>query len=145
MSVFIDTSAFVSLISSEDAQHGAARETWRQILASEEELYTTNYVVVETTALLHSRFGVPPVRRFLEDVLQVVDVAWVDQAAHGVGVRAVLAGGRQGPSLVDCVSFEMIARLQVERVFAYDRHFTAMGYDVCGPEESTRSAGEEAT
>jgi predicted nucleic acid-binding protein len=57
-----------------------------------------------------------------------MEVVWVDQQIHEVATAAALAGsGRGTPSLVDCVSFEVIRLCSVDTVFAFDKHFRARG------------------
>jgi predicted nucleic acid-binding protein len=130
VTVFVDTSAFLAILDADDARHGSAADAWTRIVESEDSILTSNYVVLECIALLHSRFGTTAARRFVEDMTPAVEIAWVDRAVHDAAVAAALAGpGKGGPSLVDCVSFELIRRLGVEKVLAYDRHFRSRGYD----------------
>lgn len=55
---------------------------------------------------------------------------WVDGATHEAGVHAVLTAGRRGLGLVDCVSFVLMRRLGLKRVFAFDPHFKEQGFEV---------------
>jgi predicted nucleic acid-binding protein len=57
MTVFIDTSAFFAVLDRDDANHLKAREQWRGILAHDQVMVTTNYVLVETFALLGTGLG----------------------------------------------------------------------------------------
>ena len=132
MSVFGDTSGFLALLVEADPHHVAAREAWRGLIENDQEVITTNYVVVETIALLHRRFGITGARRFAEDVLPALATTYVDERTHTAGVKALLASSREGPSLVDRVSFDVIDRLGIERVLAFDRRFTDRGYTLCG-------------
>lgn len=133
MSTYVDTSAFMSIANSNDDRHQSAVKTWSRFLDEGEILVTSNYVVVETVALLHSRHGTPAVRRFTEDLLSVVLIEWVDAQIHTGALSAVLASsGKQSPSLVDCVSFEIINRSRIDTVFAYDRRFQDRGFNVVG-------------
>ena len=134
MSVFVDTSAIIAVFDTRDEMHENASRTWASLLQSHEELVTSNYVIVETISLLHSRFGVTAVARFVRDGATAIKTAWADESIHNAAVSAVLVAGRSGPSLVDCVSFEFIRRMGINRVFAYDRHFTEMGYEFANEE-----------
>lgn len=131
MTVFGDTSALLAILHDQDLNHAAAAAAWRSILESGDQLLTTNYVIVETVSLLHRRFGVRVARRFVEDVLPLFEVVWIEPEVHAAALRAALAGSRDGPSFVDCVSFEVIGRRGADRVLAYDRHFEQQGYDLC--------------
>jgi predicted nucleic acid-binding protein len=48
--------------------------------------------------------------------------------------EAFLAAGSEGPSLVDCTSFEVMRRRAIATAFAFDRHFEAAGFAVLGSE-----------
>ncbi len=133
MSLFLDTSAILAIFDADDPRHPAAASAWTSVLASDEEIVTSNYVIVETITLMQSRFGVPTVRLFAEEMVPSLAVSWVNQTVHEAAVAAVLAGsGKDSPSLVDCVSFEVIRRQNVDRVFSYDKHFRVRGYDMLG-------------
>lgn len=128
--VFVDTSAFLSVLSSTDREHLKARDIWLRILSSDDELVTSNYVLVETTAILQNRLGLDAVRVFEQEVVPAMRVEWIDQATHGTAISAVLASGRRKLSLVDCTSFEILRRLGIEQVFAFDPHFAEQGFTV---------------
>lgn len=132
MSIFIDTSAFYAVLDADDQNHKRAKEVWEELLASGETLVTSNYIIVETHALLRSRLGIQAVRGFYEDIFPVPAIAWVDEVAHAAGVGAALAVGRHGPSLVDCVSFEIMRHFGIEDSFTFDQHFSAQGF-TCRP------------
>ena len=126
--VFVDTSALLSVLSSTDREHLKARDIWLRILSSDDELVTSNYVLVETTAILQNRLGLDAVRVFEQEVVPALRVEWIDKATHGTAVSAVLASGRRKLSLVDCTSFEILRRLGIEQVFAFDPHFAEQGF-----------------
>ena len=128
MAVFVDTSALLSLADPGELRHEAATTVWRELLGSAEVLITTNYVLLETAALLQRRIGIPPVRALQADVVPVFRVEWIDFALHQAGMVAVLAAGRRQLSLVDCVSFEVMSRLGLSRAFAFDSDFEVQGF-----------------
>ena len=132
MSVYIDTSAFLTILDADDTNHAVARRVWAELVERSEAMITSNYVVVETAALLHSRVGVDAVRWLQDDILAVVEVEWVDKPMHASAMSAVISGARRGPSLVDCVGFEIIRLRSLAGVFAYDRHFENRGFSLIG-------------
>jgi uncharacterized protein len=129
MTVFVDTSALLAVLHGSDNNHAPAARTWKALLEDDEELVCTNYVLLETQALLQSRFGLGAVRDLLEDVVPLVRVAWVDDEVHGAGVSALLTANRRLLSLVDCVSFVTMRRLSITRAFAFDKHFAEQGFE----------------
>jgi len=131
--VYVDASAFIAIISASDKNHEAAVTAWRDLGRKKEHLVMSNYVMIETIALLHARLGTPAVQRFLTDTTPVIEVVWADVSSHVAAVTAMLAHpGKGGPSLVDCMSFEVIRERRIADVFTYDRHFDGHGLTIIG-------------
>ena len=130
MNVFVDTSAFYAVLDADDEHHAAAKAAWAELLDSGCRLAATNYILVETGALLQSRLGMEAVRTFTSDVLPVVSILWVDEGAHRSAHHALLVSGRRRLSLVDCVSFEVMQRPRLDDAFCFDPHFAEQGYRV---------------
>lgn len=128
MSVFVDTSALYALLDADDDQHHKAAACFRRLLESRTQLVTTSYVVVEATSIAHKRLGRTAARTLLQDVVPVLDVAFVDGALHEHSVARYLEKGRGDVSIVDCASFETMDELGVETALAFDRHFGRAGY-----------------
>ena len=132
MSVFIDTSGFIAILDKDNARHAEAAKTWMDILTSEEDLVTTNYVLVETCALVQNRLGMTAIKMFQEDVVPVLRIEWIDKDVHHAAMGIMLAAGRKKLSLVDCVSFETMRLLGVTTAFTLDKHFKEQGF-ICRP------------
>ena len=130
MNIFIDTAAFLAVLNAKDQFHPAARQVWDEILASDAALFSSNYVVLETTALLQHRFGIEAVRLFESDILPIVEIEWVDETIHKQGMSALLAANRRSLSLVDCTSFEVMRRVGMDTAFTFDPHFPELGFKV---------------
>ncbi len=132
MSVFIDTSGFIAVLDKDNASHAEAVKTWMDILTSEEDLVTTNYVLVETCALVQNRLGMTAIKVFQEDVVPVLRIEWINKDVHHAAMGIMLAAGRKKLSLVDCVSFETMRLLGVTTAFTLDKHFKEQGF-ICRP------------
>ena len=130
MNIFIDTAAFLAVLNANDQFHPAARQVWDEILASDAALFSSNYVVLKTTALLQHRFGIEAVRLFESDILPIVEIEWVDETIHKQGMSALLAANRRSLSLVDCTSFEVMRRVGMDTAFTFDPHFPELGFKV---------------
>lgn len=130
MKEFIDTSAFFALLDADDAHRRRARAHLEDVLAAGVDLLTHEYVVVETTALVQRRLGLQALRRLVDDLLPIVEVAWVDESLHGEAREALLAAGRQNVSLVDWTSFLVMRRHGVRRAFTFDPDFGAAGFEL---------------
>lgn len=132
MTSFVDTSALLAVLDADDEYHLKAKAQWEDLIVHEAVLVTTNYVLVETFALVQHRLGIGAVRALQEDVVPLLAVEWVDESAHQAGVTGVLSAGRKKYSIVDCVSFDIMRRLGIKSAFAFDRHFPEQGF-LCVP------------
>jgi len=130
MNIFIDTSAFLAVLNANDRFHQPARNAWSDIITSGSAIFTSNYIILETTALLQHRFGIEALRLFESELLPVVEIAWVDEAIHKQGMSTLLAANRGDLSLVDCTSFEMMRHRELDRAFTFDPHFSEQGFEV---------------
>jgi len=126
--IFIDTSAFYAILDQDDANHRKAATTWADIIGRNCELATSNYILLETVALLQSRIGIEAVRVFQSDVVPILRVEFVTPELHAIGMAALLAASKRRLSLVDCISFEIVRSIGLEAVFAFDSHFRAYGF-----------------
>jgi predicted nucleic acid-binding protein len=129
VTAFVDTSALYAAIDSDDGAHAAVAPALVELL-DRDWLVTSSYVVVEATALVQSRLGMPATRDLLEELVPALDVVWVDEDVHGAAVAAHLAAGRRDVSLVDHVSFEVMRRRGIRAALTVDRHFAEAGFDV---------------
>ena len=127
MTTFVDTSALFALLDRGDANHPGAAKAFPRLLR-DERLLTHNYVLLESTALVHRRLGPAALRALLEDLVPALEVAWVDEELHRAGTSAMLAAVRRRISFVDWVSFEVMRRQRVEQAFAFDEDFAAQGF-----------------
>lgn len=130
MTTFVDTSAFYALLTEEDEHHDRAARWLDRIAADDgEELLTHDYVVVESVSLVHRRLGAALTRMFLEDLLPVCTVRFVDEPLHTRATSAFLAGLGRRPSFVDRVSFELMREERIRRAFAFDPDFAREGFE----------------
>jgi predicted nucleic acid-binding protein len=129
MTVFVDTSALYAVLDRDDANHHAARETWRRLLLDPSAvLLTHNYVLVETAALLQNRRGIDVVRTLHEKVVPMIRIDWLDEQRHRVAIEMLLTAAREKLSLVDCASFLVMRDHAVTRAFCFDRQFAEQGF-----------------
>jgi predicted nucleic acid-binding protein len=130
MNIFIDTSAFLAILNANDRFHPPAFQAWKEMLDSGATMTTSNYVLVETIAILQNRFGIEAVRLFEGDVIPVIEIWWLDQSVHEQAVSDLFAANRRDLSLVDCTSFDLMRRNGFKQVFTFDHHFNQQGFEV---------------
>ena len=130
MRILIDTSAFYALLDRDDANHPRAKRAWTELLKAVHALVTSNYILVETFALLQNRLGIEAIRAFHDDVLPLINSEFVTSGTHRSGVAALLSASRRDLSLVDCVSFEVMRTSGINTVFAFAKHFKEQGFAI---------------
>ena len=130
MSVLIDTSGLLALLNANDERHNSVRTEWAELVAGDEPLVSTSYILIETFALAQNRLGLDAVRTLQEDIYPVLTVEWIGPDLHQAGVHALLTAGRRQLSLVHCVSFETMRRRHITSAFCLDAHFREHGFEV---------------
>ena len=128
MTVFVDTSAIYASLVVADDEHLEASAALAALRARRESLVTTNYVLLEVSALLEARVGHSATREFHLDYAPLLRTHWVGQSVHERAVAIYAVGGRGNPSLVDVTSFEVMRQLAIDTAFAFDRHFERQGF-----------------
>jgi predicted nucleic acid-binding protein len=128
MIIFIDTAAFYALLDRDDSNHRKAKRIWSHVLEVENVLITSNYVLVESIALMQNRLGMEAVRGFQANILPLINIEWVDADVHNSGLNALLTSSKRRLSLVDCISFEIMRSSGIKDVFTFDSHFIEQGF-----------------
>lgn len=129
MTVFVDTSAVVALLSAADAHHASAVAVWKDLLAARTRLITTELVLAEAVVVVRVRGGfalsVQAGERLLADPFEVV---WSNRPLMDEAWRLYRRYRDHVLSLCDCVSFAVMRQRRIERAFAFDDDFEAVGF-----------------
>jgi predicted nucleic acid-binding protein len=120
---YIDTSALLAILDADDKNHIKAKQQWTDLVLAEATLVCSDYVLVESLALIQHRIGLMAVKVFHEDIFPILTVEWVDESIYQAGITSVLISARRDLSLVDCISFEIMSRLGIQSAFSFDKHF----------------------
>lgn len=128
MTVFVDTSALVAILDATDAEHERARATFSRLVDDRIDLMTHDYVVVETTAVVQRRLGLPAVRALVDRLLPAIDVRFIGPDGHVAAREALLAADRRSVSLVDWASFLVMRDAGLDTAFTFDGDFAAQGF-----------------
>jgi predicted nucleic acid-binding protein len=122
--VFADTSGFYAVLDGTDPFHPDARVAFERAEREKWTLRTTNYVVHETWALTQHRLGWNALDDFLDVMLPLCQVEFVDPVLHALGVARCRQARLRQLSLTDCVSLEFMKREGLTEAIARDVHFT---------------------
>jgi uncharacterized protein len=129
----IDSSAYFALTAPQDRNHLAARAIADQLRHEGWRLFTTNFILAETHALLLSRLNravAPQVLTQIDRSATIVRVTTVDKAR----ARASLARCQDKTfSLTDATSFAVMDRLSILWAFTFDSDFAQYVCPCCRP------------
>ncbi len=128
--IFVDTSGILAILDQSAPQHQAARDIWLEWIDTGIPLVTSNYVVVETQALVQNRLGMEAAHLLQNEIVPLLHIHWVWPEHHERAVNLLLVANRRQLSLVDCVSFVVMRAIGLEIAFAFDRHFAEQGFTV---------------
>ena len=128
MSLFVDTSALVAFLDADQLRHAEVIDTWDRAIVDERTLFTSNYVLVESFALVQRRLGLEALRALADVLVPMLRPLWIDEALHAAVVASLFAAGRRKLSLVDCTSFELMRRHGLTEALALDDDFARQGF-----------------
>lgn len=148
--LFVDTSAYIALLSGDDQCHARAELVYRA-LSGRYTLVTTNHIVDEVCGWFARRgaAGHRVAVQFAESMLSSPGVVHCapGERIPGHTTSAVVYGTTEieraalavlkrydtaGFSFTDCVSFAVMEALGIGKAFTYDEHFEVMGFKRIG-------------
>ena len=133
MTLFVDTSALLAFIDADQPRHSDTVDAWRQAMDDKDTLVTSNYVLVETFALVQRRLGLDALRALAGDLLPLIQPLWVDEQVHAAATAALFTAGQRKLSLVDCTSFELMRRHGITAALCLDADFAQQGFRLIPP------------
>lgn len=128
MSIFVDTSALIAFLNADQPRHAEVIDAWDRAIADEKALFTSNYVLVESFALVQRRLGLEALHALSGVLVPMLRVLWVDEELHAAAVASLFTAGRRKLSLVDCTSFELMRRRGLAEALALDDDFARQGF-----------------
>jgi predicted nucleic acid-binding protein len=128
--VFVDSGAWIALVSRRDARHGETDRTIRTALARRVELLTTNLILAEVQRYVLFRAGPPAAAATLERIGQLagVRVEFETPEHHRDALTWLAKLGDQVLTYTDAVSFAVMTAARCTWVVGFDRHFAVAGF-----------------
>jgi predicted nucleic acid-binding protein len=130
MRLFIDTSAFYAIMDAGDDFHSRAKDYFSEIIEKDISLSSSNYVIVETIALVQNRLSISAARLFINDILPVINLHYIDEDIHDIAINNLLSLSDSKISMVDFTSFKLMRDLEIDSAFTFDRHFKKQGFEI---------------
>jgi uncharacterized protein len=127
----VDASAYFALLDQDDANHAQALAIRDRLIAESWRLFTTNFILAETHALLLNRLSQAIATRFLRNMdHSPTTLVWVTLADVERAKAIIYQYEDKDFSLTDATSFAMMERIRVPSAFTFDRHFAQYGFTV---------------
>ena len=130
--IFFDTSAALALTDSDDDYHQRSIRTLDEIMSTGETIFTHNYILSESMALIQRRIGLAQALNFHATTQKLLTVHWITDIEHDIAVELLNQRMRRRLSLVDCVSFVLMETYGSTTAFAYDSDFQTEGFQLVG-------------
>jgi uncharacterized protein len=126
--IFVDTGGFYAALNRRDAAHRDAARLFRRAQREHCFLFTTNFVLAESHALILACMGRDRAWNFLQANItgstNVIRAEEVDERR----ARAIIEQYQDKEfSYCDAVSFAVMERLDIQEVIAFDEHFRQYG------------------
>ncbi len=131
---FGDTSAFFALANTNDASHVYVRSLFQSLAARQVQLYSTNFILAETHALLLNRLNRDLARLFVREVERTTSIIRITPADEARAWEIIEQYRDKDFSLTDATSFAVMERMQIQYAFSLDRDFVQYGLLLLTPD-----------
>ena len=128
--IFIDTGAFLARYLRKDQHHRSAVAAWEELGLKRENCVTSNFVLDETFTLLGRRAGYGFAVQRAKNIYasQAFTICRPDKEDEIKALQYFSKYADQHVSFTDCISFVLMKREKIKRVFSFDRHFEFVGF-----------------
>jgi predicted nucleic acid-binding protein len=128
--IYIDTGAFLARYLLKDQHHRRAVAIWEKLGSNRENCVTSNFVLDETFTLLGRRaeYGFAVQRAKNIYASQALTICRPDREDEIRALQFFSKYADQQVSFTDCISFVLMKRRKINRVFSFDRHFELAGF-----------------
>lgn len=134
--ILIDSTAYFAFINDYDDNHVAAKRIFHRLARDPSaELYTTNFVVAETHALILNRLRRQDIgSQFLRDVSRsVTHKIHITEQIEREAERYVAQHPEHTYSLADATSFVVMRQRHITTAFSFDADFGDAGFTLLEP------------
>ena len=126
--VFVDSSAYLALLDTDDEHHREAIEPLQELAQARYRQFTTNVLLIESHALILSVLGRRRAAQFLKDMEESNTVVMRARASDEERAKQILFQYTDKDfSFADAISFAVMERLGIRLAFTFDRDFAQYG------------------
>jgi len=130
--IYIDSGAFLARYLGHDQYHETAVDFWREIKNSREPTCTSNFVLDEVLTLLGRRAGHQFAAQRAKNIYasKTLTIVRPDHEDELKALEYYVKYADQRISFIDAISFTLMRKEKIKRVFTFDRHFQLAGFRV---------------
>ena len=130
--IFIDTGAFIARHLKRDQHYDKAIRYWKKLQAHHERFFTSNFVLDETFTILGRRAGYKFAAQrarniFSSDTIMILRPVREDELK---AIELFEKYSNLEVSYTDCISFVLMSKNRIKRVFSFDKHFELAGFKI---------------
>lgn len=131
---FVDSGAWIALALTRDPLHGQAREQWDILQGAGAKLHTSVPVVMETFTFLARNASQDVALAWQESIDQPATVTILPCELRDLGQSWAYFRRKdlRKLSAVDATSFAIMKRARIRLAFAFDHHFSVVGFRLVG-------------
>ena len=127
--VLVDSSAYFVLANTSDTDHHVARAILGRSHTEHRHLFTTNFILAETHALLLKRLNRAVAATFVRQIyLGNTTIVRVSKADENRAWEIITQYEDKDFSFTDATSFAVMERLSISYAFTFDHHFAQYGF-----------------
>jgi predicted nucleic acid-binding protein len=129
---FVDSGAWIALAIASDIYHDQAREKWQRLHESAAKGYTSVPVIIETFTFISRNTNLETAILWKDEIDKLKRLVILECNQNDLKKSWSWFERRQlyKLSAVDATSFELMRRYKINRVFTFDTHFSAAGFQI---------------
>lgn len=128
--VYLDTSALIALVDKNDKNHKIAVTFTKNFLSSGNNFILGKHVLIEFIDGLTKRIGKKEGLIALDDIMKsaFVHIVWENKIDWDKAIEYFKKYNDKKIDLTDCLSFAIMERLNIIKVFTFDSDFKTHGF-----------------
>jgi len=130
--IFVDSGAFLARHVSADSHHESALSCWDRIARDTEPTATSSFVLDEVFTLMGRRAGYSFAAERARNIYasKAIAILRPDREDELNALKLFEKYADQRVSFTDCISFVLMRRNRMTRVFTFDTHFSLLGFSL---------------
>lgn len=131
--IFVDTSAFLAIVTEKDNNHIAAKTFLEEIRNGKvrvKKIITSDFIIDETLTRIRYSVGHKEAVKWGKDIFasRVVEKIEVGKKIFELAWEIFETYEDKKLSFTDCTSFALMKNKDIEKVFSFDKDFENMGF-----------------